>query len=416
MTIDQATLASRLKSARIVANLTQDEVASALDIPRTSVVQLEAGNRAVSTLELARLAELYGRSIASFFEADTESDEGGMLVALLRASGSPEGQGPWKQEITKYLNIFRAGVELERLLERPSHGGPPMYSLPRPQRVMDAVDQGVSVAEQERRRLELGQAPVADVADLINGQGIWASGASLPDEMSGLFLHSSSIGFGILVQRSNSDLRKRFSLAHEYAHALLDRDQQTSFTFERNRNELTEVRANAFAAAFLMPQSGVRQFLAARSKGGRSVMEQTVYDPGVEDRGDAVSAHRRTTAAVQEITYEDVAALADHFGVSYVAALYRLKALHLVSKDEFAGLQEKEEIGRQYLRLLQEFGAGYHDSEGQTEKPDREIAAQVVHLAIEAYRRDLITRAKLRDVGALLRVDPVQLLELAEGA
>ena len=56
MAIDQNTLASRLRDARVVANLTQEQVAVAIGVARTAIVQIEAGNRAVSTLELAKLA------------------------------------------------------------------------------------------------------------------------------------------------------------------------------------------------------------------------------------------------------------------------------------------------------------------------------------------------------------------------
>ena len=86
MNIDQMTLASRLKDARTTANMTQEQVAKALDLPRTAVVQLEAGNRAVSTLELAKLAQLYGRPISSFFEAAPPREEEDALVALFRAA------------------------------------------------------------------------------------------------------------------------------------------------------------------------------------------------------------------------------------------------------------------------------------------------------------------------------------------
>jgi transcriptional regulator with XRE-family HTH domain len=113
MNIDQTTLASRLKEARVAASLTQEQVAQDLALPRTAIVQVEAGNRAVSTLELAKLAQLYGRSIAGFF-ADTPSAEEDVLVALFRAA-QVEGQGlPWQTEVARYLEICRAGVELER--------------------------------------------------------------------------------------------------------------------------------------------------------------------------------------------------------------------------------------------------------------------------------------------------------------
>ena len=148
----------------------------------------------------------------------------------------------------------------------PRSAGPPTYDLPIPNKVMEAVEQGTYVAEEERRRLEIGNHPIPDMADLINSQGIWASGAKLPNDMSGLFVRHSSIGLFILVNVEHKRARKRFSYAHEYAHALLDRAQCATVSVQGNRSDLNEVRANAFAAAFLSPRTGVWAFLNSRQK------------------------------------------------------------------------------------------------------------------------------------------------------
>lgn len=412
MNIDQNTLASRLKEARIAASLTQEQVAQELELPRTAIVQVEAGNRAVSTLELAKLAQLYGRSIAGFF-ADAPSAEEDVLVALFRAAQVEGKDLPWQSEVARYLEICRAGVELERLLDRPPHVGPPSYDLPLPRNVMEAVEQGNLVAEQERRRLSLGHNPIPDMSDLINSQNIWASGAELPEDMSGLFLNHSSIGLCILVNFGHPRARKRFSYAHEYAHALLDRQDAATVSREENRRKLPEVRANAFAAAFLLPRTGVWAFLNARFKAGPSLIEQTVYDPAAEQNAEEVRASRRAAPRSQVLTYEDIATLAHHFGVSYQAAIFRLKSLSIVNEAEFTELRDKEQFGRQYLELLQVL----EDLEGHDQrKPDREIVSQVVHLALEAYRREEISQGKLRDLSKLLNFSAKTLVMLAEAA
>jgi len=412
MNIDQMTLASRLKDARISASFTQEQVAKALDLPRTAIVQSESGNRAVSTLELAKLAQLYGRPIASFF-TEAFAPEEDVLVALFRAAQAEGQDMPWQSEVSRYLGICRAGVELEHLLDRPPHIGPPSYDLPQPRNVMEAVEQGSIVAEQERRRLALGHNPIPDMSDLINSQNIWASGADLPDDMSGLFLNHSSIGLFILVNFGHRRARKRFSYAHEYAHALLDRQDSATVSREDNRRKLPEVRANAFAAAFLLPRTGVWAFLNSRFKAGPSLIEQTVYDPAAEQNAEEVRASRRAAPRSQVLTYEDVATLAHHFGVSYQAALFRLKSLSIVNDAEFGELRDKEHFGKQYLELLQVLV----DLEGLDErKPDREIVSQVVHLALEAYRREEISKGKLRDLSKLLNFSARDLVMLAEAA
>jgi Zn-dependent peptidase ImmA (M78 family) len=278
---------------------------------------------------------------------------------------------------------------------------------------MEAVEQGNLVAEQEQRRLSLGHNPIPDMSDLINSQNIWASGAELPEDMSGLFLNHSSIGLCILVNFGHPRARKRFSYAHEYAHALLDRQDAATVSREENRRKLPEVRANAFAAAFLLPRTGVWAFLNARFKAGPSLIEQTVYDPAAEQNAEEVRASRRAAPRSQVLTYEDIAALAHHFGVSYQAALFRLKSLSIVNEAEFTELRDKEQFGRQYLELLQVL----EDLEGHDKrKPDREIVSQVVHLALEAYRREEISQGKLRDLSKLLNFSAKTLVMLAEAA
>lgn len=61
---EQVALGARLKDAREYVGLLQEDVATALGIPRTSVHALEAGKRKVTGLELRRLARLYRRPVA----------------------------------------------------------------------------------------------------------------------------------------------------------------------------------------------------------------------------------------------------------------------------------------------------------------------------------------------------------------
>ena len=72
--------------------------------------------------------------------------------------------------------------------------------------------------------------------------------------------------------------RRLFSCAHEYCHVLVDRDRGGLVSRAENREELPEVRANAFAAAFLMPEGGVRAFVRRLGKGEQSRSQLRAYD------------------------------------------------------------------------------------------------------------------------------------------
>jgi transcriptional regulator with XRE-family HTH domain len=105
---EQQAVGQRLRSARETLGLTQEDVAGALGIQRTSVIAMEAGKRGVSALELRRLARLYRRSVAWVLgeepDPDIASDDN---HALYRATAelSPED----KAQVLRFAQFLAAG-------------------------------------------------------------------------------------------------------------------------------------------------------------------------------------------------------------------------------------------------------------------------------------------------------------------
>lgn len=64
--IERQQLGAKLKDAREYLELSQDEVAKALDLPRTAISMIENGQRKVEAIELKKFAEIYQRSISHF--------------------------------------------------------------------------------------------------------------------------------------------------------------------------------------------------------------------------------------------------------------------------------------------------------------------------------------------------------------
>jgi Zn-dependent peptidase ImmA (M78 family)/transcriptional regulator with XRE-family HTH domain len=404
-------LGSRLRSARESRGLSQQAVAQTLDLPRTAITQLEAGARSVSTLELTRLSELYLRPVADLLQGGPTNEDRDVLVALHRMAPGLEEDPATRKQVARCVRLCREGVTLARLLGTEHRSGPPSYDMPLPRSPGEAVAQGEETAEQERRRLGIANAPIADVSELISAQGVWASGVTLPDGMSGLFLRHPSIGLAILVNSSHPKGRKRFSYAHEYAHALLDRNGQVTISSTDNSSDMVEKRANAFAAAFLMPRAGIRASLRNLDKGLPSRQDHAIFDAA---SGGHIEAAQRPPARSQRITYKDNAMLAHHFGVSYQAAAYRLKSLRYISARECSDLLDRGGVGRDYLVALSKF-----DDVGKRERQqywDRELRSEIVHLAIEAYRLEEISRGRVLELSKTLRIKGDTLLNFAEAA
>jgi Zn-dependent peptidase ImmA (M78 family) len=214
-----------------------------------------------------------------------------------------------------------------------------------------------------------------------------------------------SIGLAILVNVSHRPVRRRFSYAHEYAHALFDRGETITTTRSQNATQLAEKRANAFAAAILMPAEGVADHLRQFDKGSQSRRSQTLFDVA----NDAMmEAELRTRPGSQTITYQDVASLARRFGVSYEAAVWRLKSLGHIGTGETNALLSQKDTGNRYMREL-----GFETGK-ISEPPERELRGQLVRLAVEAFRQEEISRGRLIEIAKKLFPDPSVLVEFAE--
>lgn len=411
MPLSQAIIGQRLRDARKNCGVTQEQAAAALGVPRTAVVNIESSERAVSTLEISKLARLYGRSIAELLMESPETDED-ILVILHRIDEALAVDPAVKEEVSSHVAICREGMELKKLLGISSEEWLPEYHLSAPQTAMDAVEQGNLVASEERRRLSLGTSSLPDLAKLIAAQGVWAAKVALPDEMSGMFLRHASFGMAVLINESHPLSRRRFSFAHEYGHALMDRRASATVTTDKNRKDFVEVRANAFSAAFLLPAEGVAAFLRNRRKAIPSREEQIVYDPLTKNPKDRIEAKSRNVARYTKVTYQDVASLSLLYGTSYQAACYRLKSLSFINRQELDELLEKETYAQDAFQLLDLYGNLPEDNR----EDENLLRLQVLDLAVEAFRREEVSQGRLRDISSLLGVPAAKLLQLAKVA
>ncbi|MBY0551062.1 MAG: helix-turn-helix domain-containing protein [Candidatus Obscuribacterales bacterium] len=225
MTITQEELGQRLKTARETSGLTQQEVADALDIQRTSLISIESGKRAVSSIELDKLSRIYRRDMSEFFEQAFEEDPTHVLLRTVSTTEIPVGSIN-KDELLKCANLCRHITFLEELLELPvSPIGPVTYALRQPSSRWNAVQQGMSLAEQERKRLGLGIWPVQNLAEIIRRQGVRVIEHAMSEDISGLFFHGRKLGLAVVINAAHKHQRKLFSFAHEYCHVLVDRNR-----------------------------------------------------------------------------------------------------------------------------------------------------------------------------------------------
>ncbi len=399
--VTAAELGRRLRAARESCGLTQDDVATDLSLSRSTVAQIELGNRGVSGIELGKLAFLFGRDMREFLAAEYE--EADPLGALFRTETEVSGDDVVRK-LRECVALGRELTNLERLvgIDRDASIAA-TYQLGPPRNRWDAIEQGARIADEERRRVGLGAGAAPDLDELLETQGVRTALVQLPDDVSGLTIRDSRIGLFVVANTDHHVWRRRFTFAHEYAHVHLDRARFGMVSRGSKRDDLIEVRANSFAACFLMPSDGVHQFVATLGKGRPTRAQLEVFD-GEQP----VAVETRTDPSSQVIQIYDLVQLAHHFGVSRATALYRLKNLRLLKPNEFEALRTADEKhGEGVARAL------------QLPSPDHEalrtaFRRRFLGLALEAFRREQITGTKLEELARMVDVSKEELGALLE--
>lgn len=362
--IDPRELGRRLRHARETRGLRQQQVAEALNMARTTVVAIEKGERRVQPDELVRFAGLYGRPLGDFLRAgvSTEPLAVQLRATLPRAAALPL---PLDEGVMVFQQLCEDYVALERLLRAPL---PQIYPPEQPLGGAPPDELAEDLAANERRRLGLGDGPLSNLRDTLEREvGLRIFYWPLPADVAGMFAYTEALGGCILVNHSHPETRRRLSLAHEYAHFLTGR-LRTDVTVLRRYQRIPEHERFAvhFAVAFLMPAMGVRRRFneLKRARGGFEV--------------------------------SDLFLLADYYQVSLECLTQRLEELRLIKVGTWEMLHEaRVRVGdaRRALGLA------------SIPSSDDVLPTRYIVLALEAYRRELVSEGRLAH---FLRADRVE--------
>jgi transcriptional regulator with XRE-family HTH domain len=412
-------LAANLRKARENRGLSQAAAAKRLRLSRSLVAQIELGNRPVTADELAKFSDLYSTPAVELTGTSVASDD---LVrgALLNLAPALLKEFDIQSRIRGVLGSLMEATRLERLLGRPARTGPPTYPLPSPRTLVDAIRQGEEIAAYERQRLGLRDAPLPELSDLCAAQGVPVFALQLPDEFSDLFIADASVGFAIVVNLTHDAVRQRLAIAHGYAHAVCEPTDTIRVCTNANAKELIERRAAAFAVAFLLPAAGVAGTVHRLGKGQPSRQEYWAFHAASEQ---SVRAEERSTPGSQTMTYLDGVWIARRFGTTSALAIARLLGLGLIAESDRRRLLRPAAVAlaQECLALLGAPARVWLSSSSNTVAALSDLPADRLYMAIEAYRRGLMTKADLVDEAVSLSLQlpglsESRLLELAEAA
>jgi len=345
-------IGERLKRARESLGLTQEAVAAKLEIGRPRYSDIENGKRDVPLKDLYRFAEFYGRPIDYFIKETLLTDSG--FKVLFRKT---EGDEEVARVVTEFENLCEKMCELENISGVTVR--PPVNQDYQFERNREWY-WGKHYADIERKQLDLGQAPLRNLSQILEEKrGLKIFYLPVPPERGvyGMFTYDQKMGGCVLINSNPNFGNQLFSLAHEYAHFVFHKEKLGIISTEQERNSTDEKVANSFASNFLIPEDILRDLFNMRIK------------------------------KASDVKAEDVVYLADYFGVSFAAMVYRLNNLKLIThkiKDEL--------INYTWVTSVRESMGIPEPERSRTKFP-----TLYLHLAIKAFQQGKLTTAKLAD-------------------
>lgn len=356
--IDMRRLGSELQQARKRLGLTQEAAAQFINVARTTLTAIEKGERRITPGELTKLAEAYGRSVSDFVRPRPQLTP---LSIQFRSSQqfTAEDDARIQESISQLEELCRNYLELEQIVgDILPRNYPPVYNYKG--RETEQAAEGLAIAE--RLRLGLGDGPVPNLRDLLEqsaGLRIFYLPLQPSPRLSEIYFFEPELGGCLAINSHHPEGRRRWSLAHGYAHFLADRYKaRVSFEDHYQRVPESERFADAFARYFLMPTNGLTQrFNALYQAKGR-------------------------------ITPADLIELAFHYNVSFQALIYRLQDMRLIPSGTWERFQERpfSVAGAQKQLGLQ-----------RMKERDDVFPLRYKELALHAYREGMITEGRLAE-------------------
>ncbi len=289
-------LGPRLRKAREEIDLSQGAFAKALGLSSEYISLLEAGKRTPSFETLRKIAGYLNKDIGYFFD-ETRG----------RPSRPSSRRGPSTSAPGRDILKFRAFAERYLALEEATGRRldlAPAYSHVSPERL----------ADEERRRLGLGNEPIRDVFALCEANGCRVVRQPFPEEarIAGVFVFDAERRAAFAAVNANEAPGLQAVIAaHLYAHYLRDRAESPIVD---NPDVVVEEYVSLYPPREQFAQTFASRFLVPRAK-LRDLIEKDFRS--------------------RSLGYEDILYLKRYFGVGTRVLLRALRSEGLLAEAKF---------------------------------------------------------------------------------
>jgi len=339
-------IADRVRAVIAKLGMSDKAFAGTIDMPVDQLSKSLNDKRKFSAYELAVIAEA-GDVTVDWLSTGVQRHRLG-LAARTVGLGLIDYEVEAKELAEKYVDAAYILVELGRRVSLPD--------LPSLVPTGRFVEEGRRAAEWALARIDAQNVLLRPTSDLVAaieaGFGVDVANASeMPLGFDGLAFQDDSVRLMLLLTTENWT-RRRFTIAHELGHILWsDAHEVIAENLNPGRDiSYQEKRANAFAAAFLMPEMLLHQQLA-----GRDLTNEVFHDLVVRFRvsPSSMAVRLKSLSLVDEPRFNELRGFRTRDSIAAV------EGAAMVEIHEISGAQ----VPMAPAQMVTEFLAAYRDGE-----------------------------------------------------
>lgn len=290
---DLGLLGKKLTSCRLRLEYSIREVSDSTGIDQNRLVRFEDGKLEPKGDEILILADFFKEDY-KYFISNQQSSASENADSLYRQFGN-EFSKEDRRRVQEFLYLCECEADVWELLDKKNKP----YNLPFKR--TNVYNEAEIIAGDVREFLGYkNNELLQNIFDDFRNMGLHIFRRELMNSnLSGIFIQHPVAGKCVLINYSEDLYRQNFTVAHEVAHSIFDTNNEYNVSFTKDNKDIKEIRANRFAAAFLMPSLSIKNL--------------------------------KVGIWTDEIIFN----LAKQFRVSIIALLYRLKSLNIINENQF---------------------------------------------------------------------------------
>lgn len=247
---------ARLKEARLFRKMTLADLAQAVGVNKQAISQFENCKSSPEPMTLRRIADALGFPYSFFVETEDVSTIGNTYFRALYSSKKKDlaAQQIKAKYVAKIHSVLSSKVKFKPL-------NLPHFDADKTITIED-------IAMQTRQYWNLGEAPIANMVSLLERNGIivgeFATNSRGIDAFYQYYEEGGHPTYCVILGTDKKSFyRRQFNCTHELGHILLHERYSDLNEIDREEFREREDQANAFAAAFLLPEKAFGNDVAA---------------------------------------------------------------------------------------------------------------------------------------------------------